>query len=63
MEQVVRQGVGKLHRLSRCGVVEADVPGVEELAREDKFSMTFADDAVGSIATIGQVVDAIASAQ
>ena len=34
MEQVVRQSVGKLHRLSRCGVVEADVPGVEELACE-----------------------------
>ena len=32
-------------------------------ALEDEFSMTFADDAVGSIATIGQVVDAIASAQ
>ena len=32
-------------------------------ALEDEFSMTFADDAVGSIATVGQVVDAIASAQ
>ena len=32
-------------------------------ALEDEFSRTFADDAVGSIATIGQVVDAIASAQ
>lgn len=32
-------------------------------ALEDEFSMTFADDAVGSIATIGQVVDAIASAR
>ena len=32
-------------------------------ALEDEFSMTFADDAVGSIATVGEVVDAIASAQ
>ena len=32
-------------------------------ALEDEFSMTFADDAVGSIATVGQVVDAIAGAQ
>ena len=32
-------------------------------ALEDEFSMTFADDAVGSIVTIGQVVDAIAAAQ
>ena len=30
---------------------------------EDEFSMTFADDAVASIATIGEVVDAIAAAQ
>ena len=32
-------------------------------ALEDEFSMTFDDDAVGTIATVGQVVDAIASAQ
>ena len=32
-------------------------------ALEDEFSMTFAVDAVGSIVTIGQVVDAIAAAQ
>ena len=32
-------------------------------ALEDEFSMTFADDVVGSIATVGEVVDAIASAQ
>ena len=32
-------------------------------ALEDEFSMTFADDAVGSIETVGQVVDAIAGAQ
>lgn len=32
-------------------------------ALEDEFAMTFADDAVGSIATVGQVVDAIAGAQ
>lgn len=32
-------------------------------ALEDEFSMTFNDDAVGTIATVGQVVDAIASAQ
>ncbi|MBM6676672.1 acyl carrier protein [Olsenella uli] len=32
-------------------------------ALEDEFSMTFADDAVGSIVTIGQVVDAIAAAR
>ena len=31
-------------------------------ALEDEFSMTFADDAVASISTIGQVVDAIAGA-
>lgn len=30
---------------------------------EDEFSITFADDAVGTVATIGQVVDAIQSAQ
>ena len=30
---------------------------------EDEFSMTFADDAVASIATVGEVVDAIAAAQ
>ena len=32
-------------------------------ALEDEFSMTFADDAVGTIVTVGQVVDAIAAAQ
>lgn len=32
-------------------------------ALEDEFSMTFADDAVGSIATVGEVVDAISGAQ
>ena len=32
-------------------------------ALEDEFSMTFADDAVASISTIGQVVDAIAGAR
>ena len=32
-------------------------------ALEDEFSMTFDDDAVGTIATVGQVVDAIAAAQ
>ena len=32
-------------------------------ALEDEFSMTFDDDAVGTIATVGQVVDAIATAQ
>ena len=31
--------------------------------KEDEFSMTFADDAVASISTIGQVVDAIAGAR
>lgn len=32
-------------------------------ALEDEFSMTFADDAPAQIATVGQVVDAIAAAQ
>ena len=32
-------------------------------ALEDEFSMTFPDEAVGTIATVGQVVDAIAAAQ
>ncbi len=32
-------------------------------ALEDEFSMTFEDDAVGTIATVGQVVDAISAAQ
>lgn len=30
---------------------------------EDEFSITFADDAVAAVATVGQVVDAIQSAQ
>lgn len=30
---------------------------------EDEFSITFADDAVSSVVTVGQVVDAIQSAQ
>lgn len=30
---------------------------------EDEFSVTFPDDAVGAVATVGQVVDAIQSAQ
>ena len=32
-------------------------------ALEDEFSMTFEDDAVRTIATVGQVVDAISAAQ
>ena len=32
-------------------------------ALEDEFSMTFPDEAVGTIATVGEVVDAIAGAQ
>ena len=32
-------------------------------ALEDEFSMTFEDEAVGTIATVGEVVDAIAGAQ
>ena len=32
-------------------------------ALEDEFSMTFPDEAVGTIATIGEVVDGIAAAQ
>ncbi len=32
-------------------------------ALEDEFSMTFPDEAVGTISTVGQVVDAIAAAQ
>ena len=32
-------------------------------ALEDEFSMTFPDEAVGTIATVGQVVDAISAAQ
>lgn len=32
-------------------------------ALEDEFSMTFEDDAVATIATVGEVVDAIAAAQ
>ena len=32
-------------------------------ALEDEFSMTFPDEAVGPIATIGEVVDGIAAAQ
>ena len=32
-------------------------------ALEEEFSMTFPDEAVGTISTVGQVVDAIAAAQ
>ena len=32
-------------------------------ALEDEFSLTFPDEAVGTISTVGQVVDAIAAAQ
>ena len=32
-------------------------------ALEDEFSLTFDDEAVGTIATIGEVVDAVESAQ
>lgn len=32
-------------------------------ALEDEFSMTFEDDAVRTISTVGQVVDAISAAQ